>query len=243
MVPIIISTITIITGLVIAAYAYRRARTCVVHEDSMAVTVDRDGFFKRLLPTGRHVLYPFERLDFTFETKTHLTIGQGLAIATGDGLLVNINWSGLYALQPDLITENVSQRLRNLPNAQKPIGRNVDILLRKLVGEVTVRDLFNPVVRDRLERRMTQLLTDRLRPLGIAYNGLDLQAIELPVEVVEALNKAKAIETLDGAIRQLDPTTREVVRGAYQLNEILHWDTYLPTPTRLTMKRLEKTAH
>lgn len=209
----------------------------------MAVTVDRDGFFKRLLPTGRHVLYPFERLDFTFETKTHLTMGQGLAIATGDGLLVNINWSGLYALQPDLITENVSQRLRNLPNAQKPIGRNVDILLRKLVGEVTVRDLFNPVVRDRLERRMTQLLTDRLRPLGIAYNGLDLQAIELPVEVVEALNKAKAIETLDGAIRQLDPTTREVMRGAYQLDEILHWDTYLPTPTRLTMKRLEKTAH
>ncbi|HEX9923700.1 MAG TPA: SPFH domain-containing protein [Anaerolineae bacterium] len=243
MMPIIITTVTIVIGLVIATYAYRRARMCVVREDSMAVTVDRDGFFKRLLPTGRHVLYPFERLDFTFETKTHLTMGQGLAIATGDGLLVNINWSGLYALQPDLITENVSQRLRNLPNAQKPIGRNVDILMRKLVGEVTARDLFNPVVRDRLERRLTQLLTDRVRSLGIACNGLNLQAIELPVEVVEALNKAKAIETLDGAIRQLDPTTREVVRGAYQLDEILHWDTYLPTPTRLTMKRLEKTAH
>jgi regulator of protease activity HflC (stomatin/prohibitin superfamily) len=242
MLPIIVATATIIS-LAIAAYAYRRARTHVVREDSMAVTVDRDDFFKRLLPTGRYVLYPFERVDFTFETKTHLTTGRGLAIATGDGLLVNINWSGLYALQPDLITEHVSQRLRNLPNAQKPIGRNVDILLRKLVGEVTARDLFNPVVRDRLERRLTQLLTDRLRPLGIAGNGFNLQAIELPVEVVEALNKAKAIETLDGAIRQLDPTTREVVRGAYQLDEILHWDSYLPTPTRLTMKRLEKTAH
>lgn len=243
MLPIIISTITIVAGLAVAAYAYRQARTYVVREDSMAVTVDRDGFFKRLLSTGRHVLYPFERVDFTFETKTHLTMGHGLAIATGDGLLVNINWSGLYVLQPGLITENLSQRLRNLPNAQKPIGRNVDILLRKLVGEVTARDLFNPVVRDRLERRLTQLLTDRVRPLGIACNGFNLQAIELPVEVVEALNKARAIETLDGAIRQLDPTTREVVRGAYQLDEILHWDTYLPTPTRLTMKRLEKTAH
>lgn len=243
MIPIIVSTVTIIIGLAIAAHVYRRVRTYVVREDSMAVTVDKDGFFKRLLPTGRHVLYPFERVDFTFETKTHLTMGQGQAVATGDGLLVNINWSGLYALQPDLITENVSQRLRNLPNAQKAIGRNVDILLRKLVGEVTAQDLFNPVIRDRLERRLTQLLTDRVRPLGIACNGFNLQAIELPVEVVEALNKAKAIETLDGAIRQLDPTTREVVRGAYQLDEILHWDRYLPTPTRLTMKRLEKTTH
>jgi hypothetical protein len=34
--------------------------------------------------------------------------------------------------------------------------------------------------------------------------------------VAEALNKAVAIETLDSAIRQLDPTTREVVRSAYQ---------------------------
>jgi hypothetical protein len=57
--------------------------------------------------------------------------------------------------------------------------------------------------------------------------------------VAKALNKAVAIETLDSAIRQLDPTTREVVRSAYQLDEILHWDAYLPVPSRHMMKRME----
>jgi hypothetical protein len=61
--------------------------------------------------------------------------------------------------------------------------------------------------------------------------------------VIEAFNKAKAIETLDNAIRQIDPTTREIVRGAYQLDEILHWDAYLPGPSRLAMKRLQAVAH
>jgi regulator of protease activity HflC (stomatin/prohibitin superfamily) len=81
-----------------------------------------------------------------------------------------------------------------------------------------------------------------LRGLGIVLSSLNLQAIELPDEVVEALNKAKAIEALDSAIRQVDSTTREVVRGAYQLDEVLHWDAYLPKPSRLTVKRLEAMA-
>ncbi|MCB0211584.1 MAG: SPFH domain-containing protein, partial [Anaerolineae bacterium] len=118
----------------------------------------------------------------------------------------------------------------------------VDIVLRKLIGNHTVRDLFNPATRDRFERQLSQTLVERLKPMGIALNGINLQAIELPNEVAEALNKAKAIETLDGAIRLIDPTTREVVRGVYHLDEILHWDQYLPVPSRLTMKRFEEAA-
>ena len=101
-----------------------------------------------------------------------------------------------------------------------------------------MQDLFRPAVRLRLERHASQALSDRLKPLGLEFNQLNLQTIELPDEISEAINKAAAIETLDGAIRQLDPTTREVVRGVYQLDEILHWDSYLPVPSRLTMKRL-----
>lgn len=239
-------SISVVTTLILLATGvalFRHRKTWVVLEDNVAVTVDKDGFFKRLLPAGRHVLYPFERIDFTLETKSKLATGQAMAIATSDGLFVNINWSGLYALRPDQITESISQRLRSLPGAEKAIARGVDIYLRKLVGGHTVHDLFNPTSRTRLERHLNQLLADRLQPLGIAFNGLNLQAIELPKEVAEAFNKARAIETLDGVIRQLDPTTREVVRGAYQLDEILHWDAYLPTPTRLTMKRMEAIAH
>jgi regulator of protease activity HflC (stomatin/prohibitin superfamily) len=234
-----------LTALILLAAAglavFRHTRTRTVPEDHMAVTVNKNGFIKRVLPQGRHVLQPFERIDFTLETKTRLAANRASAVATSDGILVTFNWSGTYALRPSLIAEdeNRSQRLRGLPNAEKAITRNVDIHLRKLVGGQSVRELFNPTIRERLERQLSQLLADRLKPMGIAFNGLNLQTLELPAEVAEALNKAKAIETLDGTIRQLDPTTREVVRGAYQLDEILHWDQYLPVPSRMTMKRMD----
>jgi regulator of protease activity HflC (stomatin/prohibitin superfamily) len=234
-------TLLILTTIGVAVF--RHKKTFVVLEDKVAVTVDRDGFIKRLLPAGRHILYPFEKVDFTIETKAKLMADRTTAIATGDGLLLNVNWSGVYILCPDLITEQVSQRLRGLPRANHTIARHVDICLRKLAGNYPIQDFFKPTIRERIERQLGQLVADRLRGLGIAVSGLNLQAIELPGEVAEALNKAKAIETLDGAIRQLDPSTREVVRGVYQLDEILHWDAYLPTPSRLTAKRLETMAH
>lgn len=239
-------TVSAVVFVILAALSvalFRAKQTQVVREDSVAVTINRDGFIKRVLPGGRHILQPFEKVDFVLETKTKLIASQAAAIATSDGVPVNINWSGTYTLKPELITENVSQRLRSLTNAEKAITRQTDICLRKLVGDYAVADLFKPTTRERVERQMSQLLADRLKPLGVVFNGLNLQAIELPQEVAEAFNKAKAIETLDGAIRQVDPTTREVVRGAYQLDEILHWDAYLPSPSRLTMKRLQTVAH
>lgn len=225
------------------AVGVRYMRTVVVAEDSIAITVNRDNFIKRVLPQGRHVLHPYESVSFSLETKTKLGKGRTIDVSTNDGILVKIDWSGTYALRPDLIAEDGrSQKLRNLPNAEKAITRNADILLRKLVGSHPVADLFNPAIRDRLERQLSRMMIDKLKGLGIALNNLNLQSIELPGEVAEALNKAKAIEMLDGAIRQVDPTTREVVRGAYQLDEILHWDQYLPVPSRHTMKRLKSVA-
>lgn len=239
---LIVSTIFVMLAI-LGVVIFWSKQTQVVREDSVAITVNRDGFIKRVLPAGRHMLQPFERVDFILETKTKLIANQAAAIATSDGIPVNINWSGTYSLKPELITENTSQRLRGLSNAEKAIIRNTDICLRKLVGDYAVADLFKPATRERVERQLSQLLADRLKPLGIVFNGLNLQVIDLPQEVAEAFNKAKAIATLDGAIRQVDPTTREVVRGAYQLDEILHWDAYLPTPSRLTMKRLQPVAH
>lgn len=236
---LIVFVITLAISTAIGIAIFRYTKTVIVSEDNIAITVDKNGFIKRVLAAGRHVLQPFEQVEFSVETKTKLAQGRATAIATSDGILAKIDWSGIYALRPDLITENRSQRLRGLLLAENAIARNADLLLRKLIGSHTIYDLFKPALRDRLERQLSQVMADRLKPLGIAFKSLNLQTIELPHEIAEALNKAKAIETLDGAIRQLDPTTREVVRGAYQLDEILHWDKYLPTPSRLTMHRLE----
>lgn len=237
----VIGVIVIAVALSLAVFS---TRSCVVTEDTVAITLDRTGFVQRVLPAGRHLLRPFEQIALTIETKTKLSSGRVGAISTADGILVNIHWSGTYSIQPDLIRtdEARSQRLRNLPNAEKGINRNVDIHLRQLVGNYPVRALFNPPLRSRIERQLSQILIEKLKPLGLAFNSLNLQTIDLPPELAEALNKAKAIETLDGAIRHLDPATREIVRGAYRLDEILHWDQYLPVPSRLTMKQLEQEA-
>jgi regulator of protease activity HflC (stomatin/prohibitin superfamily) len=232
--------ISLVMGILLlgaARFFWRKGRM-VVPEDHVAVTTDKDGFIKRILPAGRHRLGLKEKVEFTLESRVKLASGRATAVATGDGILVDIGWSGTYALRPELITENRSQRLRGLANAEKAITRNADIQLRKLVGSQTVRDLFNPANREGIEQQLSRIMAERLNPLGISFNGLNLQVIDLPHEVAEAMNKAKAIETLDGALRQVDTTTREVVRGAYHLDEILHWDQYLPTPSRLTMKRM-----
>jgi len=234
------TTRVLLAAIGVAVFRYRQS--CVIREDNIAITVNRDGFFKRMLPPGRHILHPFERVEFTIETKTKLAANRAASIATSDGILININWSSTYVLQPDLITQNLSQRLRNLASAEKSITRHADVCLRKLVGDYTMQDLFRPVTRERIEQQLSQLLAERLNPMGIVLRNLYLQAVEIPEEVAAALNKAKAMGTLDTAIRQLDPATREIVRGVYQLDEIIHWDSYLPSPSRLTMKRLQTVA-
>lgn len=227
-------------GLVLAAVggaALGRRLVRLVAEDTAAVTVDRNGFVKRVLPAGRHLLGPAEKVEFTVETKTRLLSCQAPAVVTAGGVPVAIGWSGTYSLQPGLIRDRISQRLRGLPQAERAITRHVDICLRKLVGGYDLADLFRPAIRERLERQLGRLLAERLQPLGINFSGLNLLALELPVEVAEALNKARAIRTLDEALRQADPATREIMRGVYQLDEVLRWDAYLPVPSRLMKKQ------
>ena len=222
---LIVFAVTLLILTIGSVALFRHTHTIIVAEDSIAITVNKDGFIKRILSEGRNVLHPYERIEFAVEIKTKLAKNRAANIASSDGILVNIDWSGTYALRPDLIAdEGRNQKLRSLPKAEKAITRNADILLRKLIGSHPVRDLFNPAIRDRLERQLSQLIIDRLKPLGIALNSINLQTIQLPYEVAEALNKSKAIETLDGAIRQLDPTPREVVRGAYPLADVLPCD-------------------
>ena len=238
MIGIGLTLIAVITVSVIAIVILAK-KTTIVAEDTVAISLDRNGFIKRLLPPGRQILQPFEHVGFIVETRTKLASGRVLAVSTTDGILAEIDWSGTYAVCPELIKDQRSQRLRNLPKAEAAIARNVDILLRKLMGSCSLQDLFQPVVRERLERQASYLLTDRLKSLGLGFIRLNLQAIEFPGEIAEAINKARALETLDGAIRHLDPATLDVVRGVYQLDQVLHWDNYLPVPSRMTMNRLK----
>jgi regulator of protease activity HflC (stomatin/prohibitin superfamily) len=226
-------------GAAVAGFFFWQQRRCVVAEDTVAITVDGDGFIKRVLPSGRHLLRPFEKIDFILSVKPSRTGGYAAMVVTADGIPLTLNWSLIYACEPGLITEHLNRRLRGLLLAEAALSRHIDIALRRIVGGYPLPELFKPAIRERIERQVAHLVADKVKVAGLTLTSLDLQVFELPGEVAEAFNKAKAIETLDGTIRRLDPTTRDIVRGVYQLDEILHWDHYLPVPSRRTMKRLE----
>jgi regulator of protease activity HflC (stomatin/prohibitin superfamily) len=230
----IISLILIVAGSI---YLFQR-NTTIVPEDHQAVVVDSQGFVKRVISAGPHHLKPWrEKIEFTIETKTRLVQGTAADVPTAEGILLTVQWSGTYRPNTELITENLSQRLRGLPKAPASIQRKVDVVLRRLVSAYTLRELFRPVIRDRIERQLTEALKSQLSSSGIVLNGIDLQAIIPPEEVLHALNQAQAIQTLDTAIRASDTATRDMVAGAHQLEELIEWGKLFPPYGRYALSQ------
>ena len=220
--------IGLILLVMVGFYLFQRSTT-IVPEDHQAVVVDGQGFVKRVISAGPHHLKPWrEKIEFTFETKTKLVQGTAADVPTAEGILLTVHWSGTYRPNTALITENVSQRLRSLPKAETGIQRKVDVVLRRLLGAYTLRELFRPVIRERIERQLTEAIKSQLSTSGIVLNGIDLQAIIPPTEVLHALNQAQAIQTLDGAIRASDTATRDMVAGSHQLEELIEWSKLFP---------------
>lgn len=234
-------TLLIMSLVVIGAglyYLIMRKSTVIIPEDHNAVVVNRQGFIKRVLPSGSHHLKPgLEKVEFAFETKTKLAKGIVTDIPTAEGVLLTVHWSGTYSVDASLITERVSQRLRGLPKADKSLQRQVDVALRRLMGAHTLRDLFKPSIRERIERQLTASLKDKVQPSGIALNGLNLQAIIPPEEVLHALNQAQAIQTLDNAVRHSDAATREMIAGAHQLEDLIEWSKLFPPYGRYVLTK------
>ena len=224
----VVLIVTVIFGLG-AVLLICQAKLTVVPEDSIAITIDHNGFINRVLPAGRHILRPFEKVDFSLEVEPKFTTGQAVSVVTSDGISTNVSWSGMYVPKPELISDHRSRYLRGLVNAQRLIAPKVDIALRKAIGDYTVQSLFKPSIRERIEQQVRQVVTDKIRPLGLVLNSYNLQVIDIPAEVAEALNKARAIEALDDTIRDLDPATRHIV----------HFDQYLLSPSGLLMNRFE----
>lgn len=222
-------TSLILTGLAVATVIYIRRQTIIVPEDQNAVLSDQHGFITRVLPAGVHRPgLRREHVAFTFETKPRLTRGRADDVPTSEGISLQLQWSGIYACDPDLITDKRSQRLRALPMADKMLQRQVDLTLRRLVGDHTVQDMFRPSLRTRLERQVLSTIQPNLTAVGIRVMGIDLETVSLPNEVASAFNQAKAIQTLDAVLRQSDPATRSVITHAHEYEELLAWEKLFP---------------
>lgn len=236
-----IIVISIITVAVLARTI--KKNTVIIPEDHSALVVDRRGFVKRVLPAGSHHLkLGLEAIEFVFETKAKLAQGCATGLPTSGGILLNIKWAGVFTRDPGLITEKVSQRLRGYANTETALQRQVDVVLRRLVGAYTLRDLFNPAIRERIERQLSETLKSKLEPSGVVFGNFDLLTITPPEEVLHALNQAQAIQTLDSAIRASDGATREIVTNAHQLEEMIEWGKMLPPYGRYALAQSSRAS-
>ncbi|MEM7028314.1 MAG: SPFH domain-containing protein [Chloroflexota bacterium] len=219
-------------------YYLLQKNSVVIPEDYNAVVVDRSGFIKRVLSTGHHQLKPgLESIEFMFETKNKLAQGCATGLPTTEGILLDMQWSGVFMRNPDLITEKTSQRLRGYQNTEKALQRHVDVILRRLIGAYTLKDLFSPTIRERIERQVTETLKSKLASSGVVFSNFDLLTITPPEEVLHALNQAQAIQTLDGAIRASDRATRDLVANAQQLEDMIEWGKILPPYGRYALAK------
>ncbi len=63
-------TLIIVSAIILAVSGvalYWYKRIFIVAKDSVSITINHDGFIKRVLPAGRHILQPFEKVGFTVE--------------------------------------------------------------------------------------------------------------------------------------------------------------------------------
>lgn len=96
-------TMLVIAVLLISATTvavYRHYRKFVVLEGYAAVTATKNGFVNRVLPTGCHILQPFEKVLFTVEVKTRPLPVRTVNVATSNGVMLTIQWTGALPWTP-----------------------------------------------------------------------------------------------------------------------------------------------
>lgn len=101
--------------------------------------------------------------------------------------------------------------MKLLPNADKIVTRQVDLRLRRLMGQHRLDDMLNPNVWQRDEQQVLAVLSTKLSSSGIRLIGFDIERVVPPPEIARAQNQAIAIRQYDAAIRDSAPETRRLL--------------------------------
>ena len=184
----------VFTATFLIFIAIKQLAYVTVPEMKVGVIFRRDGDrFVRFLTPGRHWIRPFtQEFRATIPMNPDTATETCYQVQTSNGLAVDIEWSLAYNLDPFQIkTDSQAKLARNLPRKSGTIAaKHVNNILRHVVGQYSIEDLYASGVQSRLERQVRQQATARLSQLGFTISRVMIGAINVPPQVQAALESA-----------------------------------------------------
>lgn len=187
---------------------YFLARVFVrIDELELGVVFNREtGAFSRFLPAGRHLLIPyFEYLKATLDLSFQAASGTTKGAHTAEGLPVEIDWWMSYQLTPLTLSAEMKKTMsRALPNFAEGMAKNHGInCLQQVVEQFTVEELCRPGIQVKLEEKFLEKVAARLAPFGFFVPRVMIHKIQLPQDVLNAVEEAHERDIQAQALKRL----------------------------------------
>lgn len=203
--------------------------------------------FQRFLLPGRHLLHPLEHVKKVVSTAPGFVTGDCKAQTDG-GVVVAVQWSLTYCLNPAAIEEFLQPNMANtlLKSVEPMLRTHMNNCVTYLFDQHSVGAVCAAGARQRLERELRDLVVERLAPFGIQTYRVILRNVQLPPDVlaaVEAAHKqemmahseARALERLHQAVSKFSETDMERLLHLRQLQELGQNGVSLHVPTVAVM--------
>lgn len=198
----------IISGMIALIAIFIIAKGLMIVQQSESVVVERLGSFNRVLESGVNIIVPFidkprpitmtryKRVDGQFipQTKEETRIDRretvmdfpGQAVVTTDNVTVHIDGVLYYTI---VTPENVVYQVENMSQAVETLAKTT---LRSVVGQMELDKLF--ASRSEVNADIQLAMEEPASKWGIKINRVELQDIQMPVEVEEAMRLQMAAE-------------------------------------------------
>lgn len=178
----------------------------IVEELEAGVVFNRArGRFKRFLRPGWHLIVPVleyaQKMDLSFQAESGTTKGA----RTSEGLPVTLEWWLSYQLKPfelaDAMKPSMARTL--LGHAGNMVKNHGINCLQLVVEQYSVDDLCRKGMQHQIEEDFKKKVAERLQVFGIEVGRAMVHSIELPPQVVDAMNTAHEREVEALTLRRL----------------------------------------
>jgi hypothetical protein len=189
--------------------------------------------FSRFLMPGRHLLRPLDQLKKVVPIPPSIASGECGRAQTDGGVNVSAKWSLAYRLDPTAVAPELRPNVANmlLKSIEPLLHTHINNCITHLFDQQTVATVCDRGARQRLERELRDLVAERLLPFGVQTYRVILKSVDLPRDVmvaVEAAHKqellaeseARALERLHQVIRQFSDVDMERLLQLRQLQEM-----------------------
>ncbi len=176
--------------IALGALFFLQARVTVGELETLVILRDGGLRFSRFLPAGQHWLNPLtERVGPVIPTSGQMHRGRCQKAQTCGGLPVSVDWVVLYRLNPVRIDRRRAAGLaRLLPEKSgKIVEQNANHLLHHEINRITIEELLESGIHEKLERALRLQLRARLESAGFEISRVMIEAIHKPAPVVAAL--------------------------------------------------------